>query len=373
MERKRVSMMIQWRKRRVLCSAVVALIAMAAATARADEINAGGITFKNIQIQKVEGDKLIYKIQSGQISEKQITDKMKVSVTDEPNLTMAEDALVAGKWSDAVDGYQKALRSAAKPWVKDYAARRLLVAGEKSERFDAVVMAYLHVLETDPKHAQDVKLTYPADPNNAYLKTAASQVDSAINSEKDQTKSISLRVFRMNIAKAMHDDETALKLGTDLQKLGGAGSAGGPALDETAMLGIIDGKLNVISALVDKKDYKGATANLEQLKATVTDPKQEAEWIWFNAEAQAGAAGDTKSPEALKGVALEYMRLVANFPNSPRVPQALLKTAGLLEKLQDTKGATAVYTQVARDYKGQSAGSEAQKNLNRLNAASGGK
>jgi hypothetical protein len=369
MARKETCVMLKWRSWNLVTLVAAAL--WAAPAARADEINAGGITFKNIQIQKVEGDKLIYKIQSGQISEKQITDKMKVSVTDEPNLTMAEDALVAGKWSDAVDGYQKALRSGAKPWVKDYAARRLLVAGEKSERFDAVVSAYLHVLETDPKHAQEVKLTFPADPNNAYLKTAASQVDSAIASEKDQTKSISLRVFRMNIAKAMKDDETALKLGTDLQKLGG--TPGGPALDETAMLGIIDGKLNVIASLIEKKDFKAATANLEQLKPTVTDPKQEAEWLWFNAEAQAGAAGDTKSPEALKAVALEYMRLVANFPNSPRAPQALLKTAALLEKLQDTKGATAVYTQVARDYKGQAAGSEAQKNLNRLNAAPGGK
>jgi hypothetical protein len=356
----------------MLAAALVALGASLAA--RADEINAGGITFKNIQIQKVEGDKLIYKIQSGQVSEKQITDKMKVSVTDEPNLTAAEEALITtNKWSDAVDGYEKAMRSSAKPWVKDYAAQRLLVAGEKSERFDAVVMAYLHLLEKDPKHAQEIKLNFPADPNNAYLKTAAAQVDSAINAEKDQTKAISLRVFRMNIAKAMHDDETALKVGNELQKLGGGGTGGGPALDETALLGIIDGKLGVIASQIEKKDYKAASANLERLKPTVTDPKQEAEWLWFNAEAQAGAAGDSKSPETLKAIALDYMRLVANFPNSPRAAQALLKTAAILEKLQDNKGAAAVYTQVARDYKGQAAGSEAQKNLNRLSAASSDK
>jgi hypothetical protein len=367
--------MLKWRSCNLMTLAAAFVVALGAALlARADEINAGGITFKNIQIQKVEGDKLIYKIQSGQISEKQITDKMKVSVTDEPNLTAAEEALITtNKWSDAVDGYEKAMRSSAKPWVKDYAAQRLLIAGEKSDRFDAVVMAYLHLLEKDPKHAQEIKLNFPADPNNAYLKTAAAQVDTAINAEKDQTRSISLRVFRMNIAKAMHDDETALKVGNELQKLGGGGAgAGGPALDETALLGIIDGKLSVIASQIEKKDYKAASANLEQLKPTVTDPKQEAEWLWFNAEAQAGAAGDSKSPETLKAVALDYMRIVANFPNSQRAPQALLKTAAILEKLQDNKGAAAVYTQVARDYKGQAAGSEAQKNLNRLSAASGG-
>src|SRR5690349_21033810 len=140
---------------------------------RADDINAGGVPFKNITIQKVDGDKLVYRTVSGQTNEKQITDKMKLTVTDEPNLTMAEEAFVAGKWSEAVDGYEKAMRSSAKGWVKDFAAIRLLGAGEKSERFDAVVAAYLHVLEKDPKTAKEMKITFPADPNNSYLKTAA--------------------------------------------------------------------------------------------------------------------------------------------------------------------------------------------------------
>src|ERR1700704_1143873 len=155
----------------------------------ADDINAGGLLIKNVSIEKIEGDRLYYKTQSGTASDKQINDRMKLTVTDEPNLIPAEDAFAAGKWADAVDGYQKVLRSGGKPWRKDFAALRLLKAGEKSERFDAVVGAYIHLLAKDPQTAKDIKLKYPDDPANAYLKTAATQVEAAQAAEKDPGKS----------------------------------------------------------------------------------------------------------------------------------------------------------------------------------------
>jgi tetratricopeptide (TPR) repeat protein len=351
---------------------LAAALALGPTLARADDINAGGVPFKNITIQKVDGDKLVYRTVSGQTNEKQITDKMKLTVTDEPNLTMAEDAFLAGKWSDAVDGYQKAMRSSAKPWVKDFAAIRLLAAGEKSERFDAVVAAYLHVLEKDPKTAKEMKITYPSDPNNSYLKTAATQVQAAIDAEKDPAKSISLKVFRMNVAQAMKDEPTVMKLAGELQGSAASASpnsrAGTAALDPTALAGIIDGKLTLIQGSIEKKDFKGARAALEQVKASVVDPKQASEWLWLDAEAADGAAADSKDPAALKDVAIDYMRVVANFPQSPHAPQALLKTAAILERLNDSKAAIGVYEQIEREYRDQPAiAAEARKNLNRLN------
>src|SRR4051812_36388994 len=235
--------MKSWMCKAVTLAAVGALIS-AGLVARADEINSGGLPVKNVTIEKVEGERLLYKTQSGQSNDKQISDKMKVTVTDEPNLTMAEESLAASKWSEAVDGYQKALRSSAKPWVKDFSAIRLLKAGEKSERFDAVVTAYLHLLNKDPAAAKDIKITYPADANSAYLKSAATLVDSALASEKDQAKAISLKVFRMNIAKAMKDEAAVVKLAGELQSSPTATASG--ALDAAALAGIIDGRLSLI-------------------------------------------------------------------------------------------------------------------------------
>jgi hypothetical protein len=219
-----------------------------------------------------------------------------------------------------------------------------------------------------------MKVTFPADPNNSYLKTAATQVQSAIDAEKDPARSISLKVFRMNIAQAMKDEPTVMKLAGELQGSAAAAAAAGPnspagtALDATALAGIIDGKLTLIQGSIEKKDYKGAQAALEQVKASVVDPKQASEWLWLDAEATAGAAADSKDPAALKDVAINYMRLVANFPQSPHAPQALLKTAAILERLNDSKAAIGVYEQIERDYRDQPAiAAEARKNLNRLN------
>jgi TolA-binding protein len=45
-----------------------------------------------------------------------------------------------------------------------------------------------------------------------------------------------------------------------------------------------------------------------------------------------------------------------------------MKTASILERLDDAKGASAVYAQVARDYADQNTGIEAKRSLDRLNA-----
>ena len=365
---------------RFTAAILLAIPIAAVCDARADEINSGGLPTKNVTIEKVEtgvliaevkgekvfGDRLVYKIQSGAPGEKIINDKLRITANDEPNLTAAEDAFANGKWSDAVDAFQKTLRASSKPWLKDYSALRLLKAGEKSERFDAVVTAYIYLLGKDPKAAQQIRLKYPEDPANAYLKTAASQVDAALAAEKDSTRRTSLSVFRMNIAKAMHDEATVLKLAGDLSKTTPAdGSAG--AIDPTVLAGITDGKLNLIQSSIEKKDFATALKGLEQVKPSVSEPKHQSEWLWLTAETSAGVAGDSKDPAVLHSVAIDYMRLVANFPTGPHTPQALLKTAGILEKLNDTKAALTVYQQVARDFGDQPAGSAARKDVARLN------
>src|SRR5205807_622060 len=101
---------------------------------------------------------------------------------------------------------------------------------------------------------------------------------------------------------------------------------------------------------LDKGDYAAAQKILAQVKPSIVDSGQQADWLWLNAEAQYGVAKDSKDPTVLKNVALDYMRLVANFPTSPKVAQALLKTAEIHEKLDDTKTAVAIYQQVAKDY-----------------------
>ena len=345
-------------------AAMIVIPSLPASTTLADDLIFGTLASKNVTIEKVEGDRLFYKTQSGTAIDKLIDEKLKVVISDEPNLATAEDTFAAKKWPDAVDAYQKVLRATSKPWLKDFSAVRLLDAGDKSGRFDAVVAAYIHLLGKDPKAAQDLKIKFPEDPNNAYLKTAASQVAAAVAAEKDPTKVLSLDVFGMNIAKAMRDEPARMKYAGELSA--GTAAASGGAIDPTALASIVDGKLSMILAAVDKSDFKEARKGLEQVKPSVIDPQQQGEWLWLTAEANSGIAGDTKDAATLKDVAIDYMRVAANFPAGPRASQALLKTASLMEKLNDTKAALAVYQQVARDFDNQPAGSDAKKSVARL-------
>jgi hypothetical protein len=84
-----------------------------------------------------------------------------------------------------------------------------------------------------------------------------------------------------------------------------------------------------------------------------TNRRQQAEALYCLAEAKAATAKDEAS---LKDAALAYMRVVARAKtarlNSPRVPDALLKTAAIQEKLGAAKEALLLYQQVADEFKG---------------------
>jgi hypothetical protein len=359
---------------RVCVTAVLAAVLMAAIAPpdRADSINVGGLTSNNVTIDRIDGNTLYYKTQSGTSSSKTITDKLKISITDEPSLSMAEDAYVAGQWADATDGYLKTLRSTNKPWLKDFAALRLMASAERANRFDAEITAWLTMLDRNPAQAAAHKPKFPADPASTYWKTGMAQLDSAATSERDAAKLTTIRALELEIARAMKDDAKVAEIAALLTKAGSDGAAAG-AGNAANLQAVVEAQLGLARVAIDKRDFGAAAQRLEQIKPSVTDPNQEADWLWLNAEAQAGqlpAGGG--SPAAVQDAALNYMRLVANCPSSPKVPQALLKTAALMERINDRPAAMSVYQEVARDYANQPAGKQVQADVDRLKGPAGG-
>jgi tetratricopeptide (TPR) repeat protein len=354
-----------------VAGAALVVAPFAAAPARADSINAGGLVTSNITIDRIDGNTVYYKTQSGTSNSKTISDKLKISITDEPSLSTAEDAYGAGQWAEATDGYLQTLKSTNKPWLKDYAALRLMAAADKANRFDAAITAWLAMLARNPAQAAAHKPKFPADPSSTYWKTGLQQLDSAAASERDAGRLTAIRALELEVARGMKDDAKVAEIANLLTKSGNDGSAGGST--SANVQAVVEAQLGLARVAVDKRDFAGAQQRLEQIKPSVTDPNQEADWLWLRAEAQAGqlptSGGD---PAAIDDAALSYMRLVANCPNSPKVPQALLKTAALLERSNDKPTALSVYQEVARDYANQPAGKEAERNVDRLKGTAGG-
>ena len=355
-----------------------ALLLPLATSTKADTIAQGTLEFKDVKILKIEKaeevpgkqaeQEIFYTNASGKESHRTINDKLRVNVPDEATLNTAEDAFAAGKWADAADAYQKSMRVSTKPWVKLYVTPRLLMSAEKSNRFDLAVGAWLVLVDQNPTAAASKKPALPADPKSAYVATAASQVESAGNSTKDSTKATTLLAYALELYRASGNDKKVNELAAAL----GRATIGTGRTAPEAVGALAASKLSLASLDVEKKDFKAATSKLAEIREAINDPAQQADWLWINAEAQAGIAGDTKDSAILQTLALEYMRVVAHFPANKRAAEALLRTAALYEKIGDATSALNLYSQVARDFNDQPTGAEAKKSVQRLKAANPG-
>jgi tetratricopeptide (TPR) repeat protein len=333
--------------------------------ARADSINYGGLVVNNISIDKFDGKQIYYRTESGNVDQRVVSDRVKINVNDEPNLDLAEDAFGAANWSDAVDGYMKAIRSTNKPWVRDYASVRLQTAAAKSHRFDAAVAAWVQEVNHDPKWAAAHTPTLPADSNSTYLRTAVTQLETAAAGAKDDVDKVAtIRTFQLQIAKAMHDDQLISDLASELTALLSQHQT--TALNSDDVHAVVMAQLGLVHVSLDKKDFATAQKKLLQLKGSVVEPADQADWLWCDAQAKAGPIGNDKDAAALKDAELAYMRLVAHFPNSAQAPQALYNTAELMERGGDIKTALDVCQQIAQDYPGQPVAQQAAAAARRM-------
>jgi TolA-binding protein len=119
---------------------------------------------------------------------------------------------------------------------------------------------------------------------------------------------------------------------------------------------------------LDQKQYEQALKEIEGASGVFNDPDQQTEALYCVAEARAALAKE--DPAALKDAALAYMRVVARAKTarvgSARVPDALLKTAAIQERLGAAKEALLLYQQVADEFKGTDAANRAAEAADRL-------
>jgi len=161
--------------------------------------------------------------------------------------------------------------------------------------------------------------------------------------------------FQMELARANGDVKRAQSIGTKITSNGGTGGTTPELALQMAFLAL------------DQKQYDQAAKTIEGASASFNEPEQQAEALYCLAEAKAATAKDEAS---LRDAALAYMRVVARAKtarlNSPRVPDALLKTAAIEEKLGAAKEALLLYQQVADEFKGTDAARSAADGVNRL-------
>jgi TolA-binding protein len=341
-----------------ILTAAAACVCAAAAPLRADTVwisSSGGggtnaIMLSNVKVTGIADGKLTYQFPAGNSCAREIAQDARMQIDDEPLLGQAEEAAAAGRWDVATDALLKELSTTGKEWLKPWIGRRLVVAAQQANRFDAAATGYIALLLADPAHAADVRPALP-DGRSSYLVTALAQVAQALRTPNlAPSARQALLSFQLDLQRARGDQQAA---SATMQRMLQAGAQGGNDPAAAAQLARI--KLQQAAMQLDKGDFAGATQTIRSNSKIFLEPRDQAQALYYLAEAQAlaAAAATQNDAAAWQDAALAYMRVVAHFkdaPDAPFVPLSLLKTAQIEEKLNDPAAARTLYEQVVAQY-----------------------
>lgn len=321
--------------------------------------------FANARITRAEGGNLYFLINGNETS-RELSRVTRISIDDQPALSSAEEAFAAGRWDDAVDGYERVARSAVKPWIAEWARTRLVQAAGKSGRFDAAVNAYIAQVLKDPTTAS-ARPPLP-EAGSTYLDTAVAQLNQALaNTRLTDAQRTVLLSFLIEVHGARKDEASANAAAEKLDDLL-ARDPNNPAAAKAAARR----KLQSAAKAIESRRFTAAVGEIEANQGLFVEPEQRAEAMYLLAEAAFGNARASKSETDLKDAALAYMRVVAHFRESagqPFVPEALLRAGAVCEELNDRETAVRLYQEVARDYGARPPASLAKQSIERLGAS----
>lgn len=351
-----------------------AILLSCAALVRADSllVSSGGgnpVPFNNVKVDRVEAGKIIFRTTTGNETSRELSQVVQMTLDDEPAFSAAEGAYAKGEWDAATDGYQKTVRSTDKPWLKDFCSIRLIDAASKSGRFDAAVTGYIAAVIKDPVMADSKKPPLP-DTKSTYLDTAVQELNTALAGSKLQdVQRQALLSFLLEIHRARGDTKATTETMEKLLKLSANPSNGGG--DPLAGRALADLKLGIAHVALDEKNYAKAIQTIDQSREVFVEPDQQADALYCLAQARTAQAGN--DPAALRAAALDYMRVVAHCKDETSaatlVADSLVKTAGILEKLNEISDALSLYEQTAAQYPDSPAAADAKAGIERINEA----
>lgn len=359
---------------RALWSGAICIVLGVAGVVRADAFwvqTAAGAKpqqMSSVKIVGIEGGQLKYRTASGTDSDRAIDTVAQLQLDDEATLNAAEQAFASSSWDVATDNYLKALRSTTKAWLKPWISKRLTLAAGKANRFDAAVVGYLDSVMQDPAAASANKPALP-DEKSTYLTSAVTEINNALANPKltSAQKQVMLS-FLLDVHRARKDQKALADTMAQIMKL--SESAGSSASATGAQLARL--KLDLASVAIDGKQYQKAIDEITANKAVFVEPQDQADAVFYLAEARYGLAGANKDPQALQDAAIAYMRVVAHFKDAqgqPHVAESLLKTAAIQEALNDKDAAIRLYEQVANQFNESVSGPKAREALDRLKGA----
>jgi TolA-binding protein len=348
-------------------SAILALVGvLGSASAWADQLVIPGAPPQQVTFTDFSDNKLRYQTKSGDRNERELERVSAISVDGETALNEAEDLYSKDQKDKSVDGYMKAIRGTSKPWLKVFAARRLLDATGNSNRFDAKLVAYLAMLVANPEEALAHRPQLP-EKGNKYLDSAVTEIETTLKQPNlAGPQQLALYNFLIEVHRQRGDDNAIAATLERIDKLSGTLGDQPEVKDQLAGL-----KVNQALQALEKKQYKEAAKLIEDNRENIIDPRLQAEALYVLA-ASKNATVDKADKNAMQDTAVAFMRVVAvgsDVDGKPKVLPSLVATAAILEQINDKKGAIALLEQIAAEFPKDPAAEKAKKDLDRLKGA----
>jgi TolA-binding protein len=378
------------------------------ATARADTLwiggaagGGGGIEMKGVQVQEVRDGKILFATSSGSGGVRDVKQIARVMADNEPALNAAEEALAKNQLDVATENFRKALGSSAKEWVKVWSAQRLTQVAPRANRFDAAASGYIALLAREPGRATEFKPVLPSGQSTFLtsaineatvalgtpnLAPAAKEALSAFIAELQQAKGAPAGAGGAGAGAGTGVVQTAQAAqGGQSPMAGQTGAASGGQAPPSVAAAAADAaasaanqklarqKLDAANAALERKDYPAAINEIRSNAKIFTEPRDQAQALYFIAEAQTGIARAKNDVPSWQDAALGYMRVVAHFhdppvpePVRPFVARSMLKAAQIQETVRDPAAARALYEQLSKEFPADPAAKDAAAALARL-------
>lgn len=330
----------------------------------------GALPFQNVKVLAIKDGELQYQaLSSGRQASKPLENVTRILIDSEPIFSAAEQSFDEGDFKKAAGNYQKVVSAgASRDWMRERSGLRLVEAAGKSGDFATAVNGYIAILQRDPKLAKSAKPAVPAD--KAVAAKAIPDVQKALAAPRlTPQQRQPLELFLADLYHAAGQDDKASAVVDRLAQAPATGGGADAAAAEALQASV---KLRAVALALTQKDYAKALADVDAAKALFTEPAQQADALYYRAEALMGLA---KDDAGVADAALAYMRVAAHFkgaPGKPHVAEALLKTAALQERLKAPAEAAALYEQVANEFSGSPAAEQARQGLERVKPAAKG-
>ena len=338
-------------------------LALFPALASADTVTLkSGLSYDNVTIDRIENGEVFWTSSGGQ-NHRPLDAIAAVKIATEPNFNAGTAAYDAKEWDKAAEAFNRVAGATNKEWLRTLANTRALDSADKAGRFDLVVDIYLRLLKLDTKAAIQIQLNLPK-PDSALVTRAidratAAATDASLKAE--QKLAVLELLYRLQVHKSNEAGADAVLKQIFVVK------PDHPLAREAAVRKV----LGDIQKSLEAKKFDEVIGTVEKEQDKFSTPTEQAEALYLIAEARAGKVGAGTDPAAWKDVALAYMRVATAFePKTPRVADALLKTADILAtRLKDKPSAVQLYRQITNEYRDTPEGQKAQEELKELEKA----